>query len=165
MSVIFETEFLTSTIYCDGAFNKNTKGEGWGSVVNIRGEDLLCYYPEFYEDMKYKNEILPIGRRVVLVSKFSDVSIQQNNGAELIALLVALRIAVNREGVTLIKCDSQLLTDYWSKYLKDDKIAKMDPRKVKSIDELIKYRKLFEDKDGKIEKIRGGDNLADLGWH
>lgn len=67
--------------------------------------------------------------------------------------------------VKIIKCDSKLMTEYWSKYLKPESRAKMDPRKAKYVDELIDLRKKFEKTGGVIEKISGDDNFSDLGWH
>lgn len=163
---------LTPILYSDGGHNKMTKDEAWGSVTNDKGEDLLETYQSLFSDMNSKIVDLPskdkksLEKRRIIISKFNDVKTQQNNGAELIALVVALRIALASVGIVkTIKCDSKLLTDYWSKYLKKESRNKMDPQKAKYIDELIMLRKKFEEVGGNIEKISGDDNKSDLGFH
>lgn len=162
---------LTPILYSDGGHNKMTKDEAWGSVTNDKGEDLLETYQSLFSDMNSKIVDLPsrdkksLEKRRIIISKFNDVKSQQNNGAELIALVVALRIALQNDIIKTIKCDSKLLTDYWSKYLKKESRNKMDPQKAKYIDELIELRKKFEENKGNIEKISGDYNLSDLGFH
>ena len=41
----------------------------------------------------------------------------------------------------------------------------MDPRKASYIDELILLRKKFEALGGELIKVKGDNNLADLGYH
>lgn len=156
---------FTSIIYTDGGHNKSTGDEAWGSVVNKNGKDLLDEYKHLFTDMTTRIENLPVGARRIIISKFNDVISQQNNGAELLALVAGLRIALFKKDVGVIRCDSDLMIKYWSKNLKDSTREKMDPLKSKYIDELIKLRKEFEKIGGVIEKISGDDNLADLGFH
>ena len=160
-----EDEELSGTLFTDGGHNKSTGIEAWGSVVDVYGKDVMEQYKHLFTDMKTKVVELPVGIRRIVVSKFNDVSSQQNNGAELLALVIGLRIALDSNKVKLIKCDSKLLTEFWSKYLKPESRKKMDPLKAKYIDELIELRKKFEVINGVIEKIPGDDNLADLGFH
>lgn len=89
----------------------------------------------------------------------------QNNGAELLAFYAALRIAEENNQYQVLRSDSQLLVQYWSKKLSPDKAAKMCPRKVEIIKKTIVLRKKFDVKGGKVEKISGDVNLADLGYH
>lgn len=157
---------LTSVLYTDGAHNKTTGSEAWGSVVNKRGEDVMEDYQQVFTDMITKIENLPVGTRRVVVAKFNDVASQQINGAELLALIIGLRLALFSKGqVKTIMCDSKLMTEYWSKNLKKESRERMDPRKAKYVDELICLRKEFETMGGKIEKISGDYNKSDLGFH
>lgn len=157
---------ITPIIYTDGAHNKVTGDEAWGSVVNKKEQDLIKDYNHLFPDMITKSEDLPVGTRTVIVAKFNDVASQQINGAELLALVAGLRLAIFSKGeVKIVRCDSKLMTEYWSRNLKADSRAKMDPRKAKYVDELIRLRKEFEKMGGVIEKISGDDNLSDLGFH
>ena len=152
------------SIYCDGGCNKQSGEFGFGSVVNELREDLVNLYSFLFPDMQLREVSLPIGKRTVIIAKFSDVKSQQNNGAELMALVAALRIAL-QDNIYTIYCDSDLLIKYWSLNLKKNKRLVMDPNKVKYIDELISLRVEFNKRKGNIIKISGGDNLADLGYH
>ncbi len=118
--------------------------------------------------MYLKNADLPepAGRRTVIVASFSDTNTQFNNGAELLALVAGLRIALHSKGkYNEIYSDSDLCIRFWSISVTPKKKKLMDPIKVKFIEELIELRKQFEVLGGKITKISGDDNLADLGFH
>lgn len=151
------------TIYVDGGYNNFTKPDAYASVVNGYGVDILNSVPELVNDMKIKEVLLPIGRRHIAIANFNDVSIQQNNGAELIAAVIGLRLAIyfNSIGINVenVCSDSQLIADYWS-----NKISKTatDINKIKYIKELIKLKKEFT---GRLVKIPGDKNPADLGFH
>jgi ribonuclease HI len=164
---IIEFDPIT-TIYCDGGFNKHTKPDGWGSVVNGYGVDLVGYYSGLLNDMNLKEVLLPVGKRIIMVSNFNNVTTQQNNGAELLACLAALRISINliNSGITVKKilCDSQTVI-YWSIRLNRESEMKFDPLKVNYIKELIQLREIFEKLGGEIVKINGDINKADLGYH
>lgn len=157
------------SIYCDGGCNLHTKPNAWGSVVNGFGNDLICYYSHLLIDMELREVILPKDKRVIIISNFKDVNTQQNNGAELMAAVAALRIALNliSSGIEVktIFCDSQLIVDFWSKRLKPESENKFDQRKVMYIKELIQLRREFENNGGKFIKISGNVNFADLGFH
>lgn len=156
-----------TTIYGDGGFNKYSRPDAWGSVVNGFGVDILGHFTHLLTDMNLKEVNLPKGKRIIIVSNFSGVE-QQNNGAELLAAVASLRIAINliSSGITVktIFCDSQVVL-YWSIRLKDEQRKTFDPRKVLYIDELINLRKTFESMGGNFTKIDGDNNLADLGYH
>ena len=159
----------------DGGHGKYSGDEGWGRVTDDKGIDILGQFEDIdgikpYEGIGYRDVILPVGKSRVLISKFSDVISQQNNGAEMLALVTGLKIAciLNKkypEIVTKICSDSDLMVKWWSVNLKKEKRETMDPHKVKFIDEMIGLRKLFEKLGGSIEKISGDDNRADLGYH
>lgn len=157
------TRCKTSGIYTDGGHNKLTGDEAWGCVVDADGIDLLSDC-DVIDDLNSKVVTLPVGVRRVLISKFNDVSKQQNNGAELLALLVGLRMAVNNVAIKKIYCDSDLMIKYWSTgYVTPTIKKKMDKRKLAYIVECAKLRKIFELSGGKIVKVSGDNNLADLG--
>src|SRR5436853_504729 len=89
-------------VYCDGAFNKHTKPYAWASVVGCNDKDLIARYLELCSDAKYKEDSFKIEERVlgpkvkfvkryVAIVKFEGV-VQNNNGAELIGMLIALRL-------------------------------------------------------------------------
>ncbi len=112
-------------------------------------------YPSLFSDMEIKEVELPIptsesltSNRYIIVSKFTDVKSQQNNGAELLALLFALRIASKEKKITCIKCDSDLLVKWWTKNGPNPTTkSKMDKNKLKYIQESIKLRKEFESEE------------------
>ena len=148
-------------IYTDGGHNKFTGEVAFGSVVDAHGRDLIEDNRYLLEDMELRPVMLPVGLRTVIISYFNDVVSQQNNGAELLALIAGLRIGI-MNNVDIIYSDSDLLIKYWSVSLNSNKRLTMDPRKVMYIDQLIALRKQFK---GDIVKISGDDNLADLGFH
>uniref|UniRef100_A0A6C0BET8 Ribonuclease H n=1 Tax=viral metagenome TaxID=1070528 RepID=A0A6C0BET8_9ZZZZ len=159
---------VTRTIYVDGAYNKNTKPNSYGSVVNNQGLDMIIYNKNLLTDMLIENKDLPVGNRDVIICNFTGVS-QQNNAAELMAMIAGLRIAINyiNNGILVkhIASDSKLIIEYWSKYIKKETEELSDPKKVFYIKELILLRKRFESLGGSIVKVESDTNPADLGWH
>ena len=153
-----------SIIYCDGACNSQTNSYGWGSVVDEKGKDILEDNISSINDMFTKVENLPIGKRRIIVAKFNDVNSQNNNGAELLAIIAALRIAI-KKSYKIIKCDSDLIVKWWSRGHISKKNKNIDKLKEAFIKECGKLREIFETKGGQIIKISGDDNLADLGYH
>lgn len=154
-------------LYSDGAMNKSTKDCAWGSVVDSDGKDMISCFTDLVSDFETVDEILPrgIGKRTLLKVKFADVASQQINGAEISALLVALRIAKKEIKITKIKCDSQVAISWATKGPLLNTKKKMDPKKIKLVDEAIRLRKEFLLRGGTIDKISGDDNLADCGFH
>lgn len=153
-------------IYCDGGMNKYTKPEAWGSVVDDDGKDLIESNLKILSDMNIVQKQLKKDIRFIIISKFNDVATQQNNGAELLSLVAALRIALNSKDITKICTDSSLIYTYWSKgQVNKDTLKKMDTNKKNLIFECKDLREEFEKNGGIIEKIKGDDNKADLGWH
>lgn len=150
---------MSRVLFCDGGHNKHTGSVAYACVVDGDGVDMLL---DNVLHLEGKVVDLPVGRRRVLISDFNDVKKQQNNGAELLGMYAALQIALSK-GYDCIKCDSQLIVDYWSKKIKPS--PNMDERKLMIIKEVIGMRKKFEKRGGTIVKISGKDNLADLGYH
>lgn len=84
-----------------------------------------------------------------------------NNFGELLACKYALVIAM-RENCGKVFGDSALILDYWSKgYIKKD----LDPETVELANEVKGLRLQFEAAGGRLLKISGGSNPADLGFH
>jgi ribonuclease HI len=153
------------SLFCDGGMNKNTGDEAWGSVVDSKGIDLIEPNLDILYDFNIRCAKLKYEYRHIISCKFSDVKYQQNNGAELLAFIAALRIAIKR-GYKNIKLDSNLIYQYWSKgQVNKTTLSKMDSNKKNYIFECKELREKFESQGGLVEKIPGKNNLADLGWH
>ena len=153
------------SIYTDAGMNKLTGTESWGCVVDENGKDLLEDHLDLCKDFNISKEKLHRTERYVIKVKFNDVASQQNNGGELLALVVGLRISL-KEGFKEIKIDSDLLFKWWSIGKVNPKtFQKMDLQKKKYIEECVSLRKEFEKKGGQIIKISGNINKADLGFH
>lgn len=98
-----------------------------------------------------------------LVHTFFNDAVMQNNGAELVACLFALCL-INAK---LVNCneiclDSNLILLHWSKKCGP---SVKDPLKRLYINRLIHERYVFEQEGGKLSKISGNNNPADLGAH
>ncbi|MHB2027947.1 MAG: RNase H family protein [Acidimicrobiales bacterium] len=160
-------------IYVDGGCNVQSKPDAWGSVVDENYKCLISEYCFLNPDLSeyFKDVILPCGRRTIVIASFNDVKKQQNNGAELLAMIIGLRICIyklkqdNTQNIVL-KSDSDLMIKYWSKGRINEKtLLSMDPRKKLLIDKLVNLRIDFEMKGGRIEHVSGKLNKADLGYH
>lgn len=163
-----------NVLYSDGGQNALTGDSAWGSVRDASRRDILAAHTDLCKDMSLGQVQLPDGKRVVCAAKFGDVKSQQNNGAELLALVAALRIANQSlapnapTGIAynVVASDSQLLVVYWSKgHVNGKTKASMDPLKLKWIQECASQRSIFESRGGKIIQIPGNQNPADLGYH
>ncbi|MFA6336957.1 MAG: viroplasmin family protein [Candidatus Paceibacterota bacterium] len=84
-----------------------------------------------------------------------------NNYGELLACKYALQIA-EKEGAKNIFGDSKLVIDYWSKWMVKKDVAL---ETVKLAKEVSGLRSEFEKKGGRIMRVSGGSNPADLGFH
>ncbi len=114
-------------------------------------------------DVNAEEKLLPAGKRYCIRTKFANVQ-QQNNDAELLALIVALRIALSASSRFIkVHTNSNLLILYWSKGIVNKTV--IDPRKLAYIIELTSLRQRSEAQGGKIVKISGKINPADLGFH
>ena len=85
-----------------------------------------------------------------------------NNYGELLALRSALEVA-KKIKVKNIFGDSKLVIDYWSQW--HIKRKELPEETVALANEVAKMREKFEASGGTIERISGGDNPADLGFH
>lgn len=85
-----------------------------------------------------------------------------NNYGELTGLYGALKYSLEYD-IKKIAGDSELIIDKWSKgrYV----IENLDTATIKLIERVILLRNEFESKGGKIYKISGDVNPADLGFH
>lgn len=84
-----------------------------------------------------------------------------NNFGELSACKYALQIAM-RGGIKKVFGDSALILDYWSKgFIKKD----MNEETRELVSEVKKLRWQFEQSGGRLQRISGGSNPADLGFH
>ena len=85
-----------------------------------------------------------------------------NNYGELLALRYALEIA-RKMKIKKIFGDSRLVIDYWSKWRM--KRNELPEETVALAREVAKMREAFEEAGGTVERISGGHNPADLGFH
>jgi ribonuclease HI len=85
-----------------------------------------------------------------------------NNYGELLALRYALEIA-KKTRVKRIFGDSRLVIDYWSKHR--IKRNELPEETVLLANEVAEMREAFEADGGMIERVSGGRNPADLGFH
>lgn len=152
-----------SKLYCDGSCNPSSLPYAWATVVDEESKDVVRANIGLFNDLKLKE----FDCRIIAETYFGDVVSQQNNGAELVGLVMALRIALKNNNINEIFCDSQLLVDYWSKKdgVNKKTKTKMDPNKSKYVDECVMLREQFEKRGSKITKISGKLNKADLGFH
>jgi ribonuclease HI len=84
-----------------------------------------------------------------------------NNYGELLACKYALQIAM-KQNVKKIFGDSKLVIDYWSKWMVKKGVAAETAHLAK---EVSKLREDFEKNGGKVKRVSGGSNPADLGFH
>lgn len=85
-----------------------------------------------------------------------------NNYGELLAMKHALEIAKKKK-IKRIFGDSKLVLDYWSLGIFNAK--NIPPETAELAETVAKMRKNFEKNGGKIARVSGGDNPADLGFH
>lgn len=125
-------------------------GAGNGVEINVtdnRGSGLLWkFFGE--KDLNYKGHFT-VGGGVT------------NNYGELLACKYALLIAL-KEGAKKIFGDSALILDYWSKgHIKKE----VEQDTIELAREVATLRRRFEADGGRLLKISGGSNPADLGFH
>lgn len=85
-----------------------------------------------------------------------------NNYGELVGLFAALKYAEKYKRFTICG-DSALVIEYWSKGRYNSE--NLDEDTISLIKKVTQMRKEFEMKKGKVEKISGDVNPADLGFH
>ena len=145
--------------------NPTTGKFAYASVVDAESKDIISDFLYLFMDFELSYQKLPKCSRNIILCKFDDVAQQQNNGAELVSMVCALRVA-KVSTIDIIYSDSNLIIDYWSKgHVNKKTIASMDSKKRTLINECSNLRNEFERRGGKILKVSGKDNLADLGYH
>ena len=167
-------------LFSDGAYNPTTHPYGWASVVDPHGQDILALCqaasnpPEWMTNTDWRThcgwqeeKLGPYAKeeeskRMVVHVFFPDVDQQQNNGAELIALILALWWALQHEEVKEIRCDSQIVLHSWSK-TPPTVVTKTAKDRFRAL--CTSLRAKWEAQGGKIVKITGDENRADLGFH
>ena len=167
-------EIPEDSIATDGAFNDTSKPFGFALVTDAKGNDLLLKHPEATKGFEVKE--MKKQDRVVIPSRFGDVS-HQNNGSELVAMVVGLRIALLEDSVTTeggerkelkykTLCSDSNTVISWSQGRVGKKTREnMDPRKLELIEECERLREEFERRGGKVLKISGDINPSDWGIH
>jgi ribonuclease HI len=85
-----------------------------------------------------------------------------NNYGELLALRYALEIAKKTNGKNIYG-DSKLVIDYWSRWRMKKKELPVET--VALAEEVGNMREEFEAGGGAVQRIPGGQNPADLGFH
>lgn len=168
-------------LYCDGGYNNLTKPYAWSSVVDSQGFDVITTNLNLINNLlknnfEYLNVKIPhlttkkLYNRTIIKVKFTNI-IQQNNGAELIGMLVALFIVNNTKSNSnyssnVIYTDSQTIINWCigKCNLKSGQKDKNNNDKLYYINLLQQQYNIFL-QTGKIIKINGNKNLADLGKH
>ncbi len=134
---------LEAGIYFDAGTGRGDGTEV--SVTDMNGKDLLSL-------------ILPKSH----INKHGKYNVKgTNNYGELLGCKFALQIAI-ATGAEKIFGDSKLVIDYWSKgYIK-----KEIPEETRDlVKDVAKLRKQFEKAGGRVGRISGDHNPADLGFH
>lgn len=119
------------------------------SVTDERGKNLL-------HKVVSKRQLNEFGKHLV-----ADQSATNNYG-ELLALRYALEIA-RKMRVKKIFGDSKLVIEYWSQWR--IKRKELPEETVELATEVAELREAFEARGGAVERISGGNNPADLGFH
>jgi ribonuclease HI len=135
---------LESGVYFDAG-----TGRGKGVEVNVtdeKGKSLLSILEK--KISKQGTIFLPEG--------------STNNYGELLACKYALKIAL-KTGVKKVFGDSKLVIEFWSSGFA--KRSALPVETIALVDEVADLRDSFEDIGGKIERVSGDDNPADLGFH
>jgi ribonuclease HI len=126
------------------------RGEGVEvSVTDEHGKNLL-------HKAVSKYELNQFGKHLIANESAT------NNYGELLALRFALEIA-RKMRVKKIFGDSRLVIDYWSKW--HIKRNELSDETVALANEVAKMREAFEAAGGTVERVSGGRNPADLGFH
>lgn len=136
---------LPEGIYFDAGTGR---GEGVEiSVTDKEGADLLSSAMPKGLINNHGKHLLPGGKT--------------NNYGELLACFYAVKIAEKKKFKNIFG-DSALVIDYWSKgFIKKEVGAET----VELAKKVALMRREFEASGGKIERVSGDDNPADLGFH
>lgn len=145
-------EKKSPVILRNGVYFDAGTGRGNGveiSVTNKNGGDLL-------HTILPKKKINKHGKH--LISRKGAT----NNYGELLALFYAIQISL-KDNVAEIFGDSKLVIDYWSRGIM--KVKELPKETVLLGKKVSVLRREFESAGGKIGRISGDDNPADLGFH
>jgi len=148
----YEVHVPLSMSHVPGIYFDAGTGRGDGveiSVTDGHGKNLL------HKAVK-KSDLNKYGKQLV------GNPAATNNYGELLALKYALQIA-KKIKVKRIFGDSRLVIDYWSKWR--IKRKELPAETVALAAAVAKLREQFEKTGGSIERISGGQNPADLGFH
>lgn len=137
---------LESGIYFDAG-----TGRGRGVEVSVTDEKRKNLLHKAIS----KNELNPFGKHLV-------GGTATNNYGELLALKYALQIA-RKDKVKKIFGDSKLVIEFWS--LGRMKRKELPDETIALADEVSVLRDEFEKSGGRIVRISGDYNPADLGFH
>jgi len=148
---------LEPGIYFDAGTGR---GEGVEiSVTDEKGANLL-------HKALAKSDLNRFGKHLVVIPHSRRASggrpAATNNYGELLALRYALEIAKKMK-IKKIFGDSRLVIDYWSQWRM--KRNELPEETVNLAMKVAKLREAFEKAGGTIERIPGGRNPADLGFH
>lgn len=144
---IEKKEIDKNAIYFDSGTGRN--GEVEISVTDFEGIPLLFKVVPEERVTKYGTMLLGKGKT--------------NNFGELAALFIALKVAI-KMNIKKICGDSKLIIDYWSNGHVSKK-KREDKELMKLVKMVCELKKEFEKKGGKIERIKGSINPADIGFH
>jgi ribonuclease HI len=134
----------------DGVYFDAGTGPGNGveiSVTDRRGKSLLGMILDKETLNRQGRQFAPRGAT--------------NNYGELLACKYALQIAMKQD-IKKIFGDSKLVIDYWSKWMVKKGVAAETVRLAR---EVAGLREGFEKNGGKVIRVSGGNNPADLGFH
>ena len=144
-----------------GIYFDSGTGRGIGVEVRITDENKVSFLETLPKETVKK---LLKGRNWT-VNEYGNIYLganRTNNFGELTGLFIALKIAA-KYGKSIICGDSMLVIDYWSKGRFNANNLEMDT--IELIKKVSKLREEFERENGKIKKISGDVNPADLGFH
>lgn len=144
----------TSEIYGDGhCKNEN----GYARITDKYGNCLIHYLKD--RSIKTTTINTPLGELSCVAVHSDDVKQKQHNYAELMALLIALKVGL--ENNTKIIYTDSVTANAWSDGRISDSIK--DPVKLNFCIQASNLRKEFEKKGGIIKIIKSEDNFADFG--
>lgn len=129
-------------------------GTGRGIGVEVRVSD--------YKKLSLLNKVLKKEK----INEFGNLTLGMNvtnNYGELVGLYLAIKYCI-KYNVTTIYGDSDLVIKYWSKGICNKE--NLNKKTIELIEITSKLLKDFiNNKNGKLLKISGDDNPADLGFH
>jgi hypothetical protein len=148
-------------IYVDGCDNKTIGA--CATVTDKNGSCLISLYSDFLSRFKFLDsfEKLQYKNRILYKVNFEGSEGNQNNGCEMLSMVVGLLIALFYN-IKNLHSDSDLMIKWWSKEAKKpiENKKKSDLRVF-----CIILANIFRNNGGTIHKVDGGTNPADVGFH